>query len=81
VAVVEHVAKFHQLRAGHIWEILFWDRRSQTSLDRSLQRLVASKHLGWNGRAAVMVAVQRSTSTNLAVPVGGCSADLRATTG
>lgn len=45
VAVVEHVAKFHQLRAGHIWEILFWDRRSQTSLDRSLQRLVASKHL------------------------------------
>ncbi|MFF5004763.1 replication-relaxation family protein [Streptomyces phaeochromogenes] len=44
--MVEHVAKFGQLRPQQLWEMLFWDLKSQTSLDRVLQRLLASKHLG-----------------------------------
>ncbi|MBK3559776.1 replication-relaxation family protein [Streptomyces sp. MBT56] len=43
--MVEHVAKFGQLRSQQLWEMLFWELRSQTSLDRVLLRLVASNHL------------------------------------
>lgn len=45
VAVVELVARFRQLRAGQIGEILFSDNTSPTPLKRTLGWLVASGHL------------------------------------